>query len=192
DWEYEFIHGEHICGPTNGIDHVYPGPYRGYYITPTTQHVEEAHMLLDEVIEENGPFDAVMGYSQQIRKHTSPFQLMIFIHGSLPFSITCEHGVNVSELSESPAAAARRVDFLSFVDDGTKGLDLPRRTPDTSPYWRFHPDADPERIQIPTAHIYGRADPLQLQNLGLIRLCRSDATFVKATDAGHVMPRDRT
>ncbi|KAL9049354.1 MAG: hypothetical protein Q9162_007260, partial [Coniocarpon cinnabarinum] len=160
DWEYEFIHGEHICGPTNGIDHVYPGPYRGYYITPTTQHVEEAHMLLDEVIEENGPFDAVMGYSH--------------------------------ELSESPAAAARRVDFLSFVDDGTKGLDLPRRTPDTSPYWRFHPDADPERIQIPTAHIYGRADPLQLQNLGLIRLCRSDATFVKATDAGHVMPRDRT
>lgn len=83
-----------------GIAEVYSSPYIAFFAHPTPQHVAEAFELVNEIIDEDGPFDGIMGFSQgaslaaslllqrQLDHPSKPpqFQFAIFICGLLPFS----------------------------------------------------------------------------------------------------------
>lgn len=63
-WVFEFVDGEQECLPADGVEEIYPAPYFCYYDVPTFENVQAAHALIHEILEEEGPFDAVMGFSQ--------------------------------------------------------------------------------------------------------------------------------
>lgn len=63
-YEFIFIDGGYTCNPAPGVEDFYSGPYLCWYNTPTTAKVTEAHGRISSVIENQGPFDAVMGFSQ--------------------------------------------------------------------------------------------------------------------------------
>lgn len=84
NWEFEFLDGEEETNPTHGntahpvqmpnranqngnppkdIGKNYPGPYLCYYDEPTPKVVQSAVELVLEVVDEDGPFDAVLGFS---------------------------------------------------------------------------------------------------------------------------------
>ena len=63
-YEFVFIDGGYTCDPAPGVADFYSGPYLCWYSSPTTANVTEAHRRVSSVIEDNGPFDAVMGFSQ--------------------------------------------------------------------------------------------------------------------------------
>lgn len=63
-FQYEFVDGEDDCDAAPGIGEVYPGPYLSYYNVPSSTKVDDAHVYLHSIIAEDGPFDAVMGFSQ--------------------------------------------------------------------------------------------------------------------------------
>jgi hypothetical protein len=63
-FSYSFFDGEHDCPAADGVDGIYPAPYLCFYPVPTTGNVADAHGLVWDLIEEEGPFDAVMGFSQ--------------------------------------------------------------------------------------------------------------------------------
>ena len=68
-YEFVFIDGMIECDAAPEIYNVFPGPYLCWYKTPTTRAVGKAHRLVSKVMEEQGPFDAVMGFSQ-VRSYT--------------------------------------------------------------------------------------------------------------------------
>ncbi|KPI45007.1 uncharacterized protein AB675_2443 [Cyphellophora attinorum] len=96
NWEWHFV---------DGISSIYDGPYSCYYIDPSPENIQNAMDLVHEVMDEEGPFDAVMAFSQGaalaasiILNHqlTHPFdpplfRLAIFLCANLPFSWTPNH-----------------------------------------------------------------------------------------------------
>ncbi|KAL8804454.1 MAG: hypothetical protein Q9182_002559 [Xanthomendoza sp. 2 TL-2023] len=108
DYEWVFIDGPAECDAAPGVAAFFEPPYLCWYTTPTTAKMDAAHKLVSTAIEQHGPFDAVMGFSQgaalaasailrhQIQHPTQPplFQMGIFICSPMPFSQSLEFGVD--------------------------------------------------------------------------------------------------
>ena len=62
---------DHDCEAADGVSQVYPGPYLSFYNTPYTNQIKNSHAFVDEIIQEDGPFDAIMGFSQ-VSKNPGP------------------------------------------------------------------------------------------------------------------------
>ena len=71
DYEWVFVDGPAKCEAAPGIAAFYPPSYRCWYTTPTTAKVDSAQRLISSIIQREGPFDAVMGFSQ-VRRSSSP------------------------------------------------------------------------------------------------------------------------
>jgi len=61
--DFVFLQGEVETDPAPGIKEFYPGPYYTYFEVPTKCQVQEALELLEEFIEDEGPFDGVIAFS---------------------------------------------------------------------------------------------------------------------------------
>ncbi|KAJ9664377.1 hypothetical protein H2198_000306 [Neophaeococcomyces mojaviensis] len=136
-FEYDFFDADHEIQAAEGCENVFPGPYTCWYPVPTRTNVKAAHELIWEFIEEEGPYDAVMGFSQgaalaasllinhQLEKPDSPppFRLAIFVCGSLPYCIDGTNGVDVASLfAEPPAGGFGPVKYTTYQpwnDDGS-------------------------------------------------------------------------
>ncbi|KAK4207722.1 serine hydrolase FSH [Rhypophila decipiens] len=62
-WEFEFLDGETTSRPFLDVGKTFPGPYLCYYDAPTPEKVQAAVDLVMDAVEEDGPFDAVLGFS---------------------------------------------------------------------------------------------------------------------------------
>lgn len=63
-WEYHFFQGPYECGPAPGICEVYPGQtYNCFFFVPSLIELQSVHDMLEEVIEDEGPFDVAWGFS---------------------------------------------------------------------------------------------------------------------------------
>lgn len=63
-FSFNFFDAERECVAADGIEEIYPEPYLCFYPVPTTRNIEDAHQYVWDLIDEEGPFDAVMGFSQ--------------------------------------------------------------------------------------------------------------------------------
>lgn len=111
-FDFTFMDGEHNSEPADGMTGLFPPPYLCYYPEPRVDRVFNAIKALGEFIEEEGPFDAVIGFSQgaslaasfilecQTMRPTQPlpFRFAMFICSSLPFSSSLDYGIDVTEL----------------------------------------------------------------------------------------------
>lgn len=272
---FDFLDAEHDSPAAEGIGEVYPAPYLCWYPVPTRGSVTDAHEFVWDVIREDGPFDAVMGFSQgaalaasvllhhqiSFPQEPPPFRLAIFICGSLPFSIDNDFGVDLTQLFSvvtdpisgdikrwkidlpcekepaeppyftpqthvEPPASVSPIISTSSSSRGENspeqlsslGSSVPRSRDPTTPYTpqsdgqpaddvsatslatkltaaakdsirRFHSTIDTARIEIPTAHIYGRHDPYFSQSLELVNMCQSDLAMTFDHGGGHDIPR---
>ena len=71
-FSYDFVDAECDCTAADGVEGIFPGPYMCYYPVPTTTNVKSAHEYVWDIINEDGPFDAVMGFSQVCNKFLFP------------------------------------------------------------------------------------------------------------------------
>ncbi|MCJ1355502.1 MAG: hypothetical protein MMC33_005494 [Icmadophila ericetorum] len=162
-----FVEGELDSGPGPGIKGIYEGPYYSYYRWPRTfsseddRSVADAYEWLYRVIEEDGPFDGVLGFShgatfafgflvQHARKnpYASPlFRSAIFI-GSLPPFRNDDKGKIVYE----------------------KGLQ--------------------DIVKMPTLHVTGKADFVYEHSMSVYRLCDARSSQLVVHAKGHEIPGD--
>ncbi|KAH8588577.1 serine hydrolase-domain-containing protein [Bisporella sp. PMI_857] len=161
-FEYEFIDGEEDSLPPKGMDLIYPGPYLQY--ASCAEAVERTLAYLEEVIQEDGPYDGIIGFSQGaavaarlILKHqeedpfgVQPFKLAVFL---------CSAGL--------------------FYTDSTKEYEEHMET------------ASKIGIHMPTVHLIGDSDPHKPFGLGLIKLCSKGVSRIINYDMGHEIPRDK-
>ncbi|CAK3786716.1 Hypothetical predicted protein [Lecanosticta acicola] len=205
-WRYQFYDGGEPCELADGIKEVYPGPYFCLYDIPSFENVQAAHDLVYEIIEDDGPFDAVMGYSQgasllasillhhQAENPYGPplFRFAVFMNAFLPYSKNSDFGIDVGHMWFEDSGGKV---FTPTDDDTVKGIE---RYGDymeeghnfrTLPIRRFNPSLHKDKINIPTAHLYGAKDAHRPQSLRLIEMCdeKQVATFEHC--GRHEVPR---
>lgn len=64
EYEYEFFDGDKEVVPQKFLGEVFPGPYLTYISFLTTEEIGNALERIEEYIEEEGPFDGIMGVSE--------------------------------------------------------------------------------------------------------------------------------
>jgi hypothetical protein len=130
-WQDPYHHNLIAHLPTD-IAAVYPGPYLCYYPLPTPELVRSAHEYIVEVIDEDGPIDAIISFSQgaalaasiflqhaKEKPHEDLVALAVFISASLLFDLDDETGADIwrstQENSQSFIAASSDPALQSLV-----------------------------------------------------------------------------
>ncbi|USP75030.1 hypothetical protein yc1106_02304 [Curvularia clavata] len=136
--EFIFVDGLIECDAAPGIGSLFPGPYLCYYDLPTPEKVQSAFDYINEVIEEEGPFDGVFGFSQGAALASSMmlehykrnplddlFKFAVFIAASLPFNLDDTTGMRHWEsavrkaIQGAPAAFGGEFAGELIVDEGS-------------------------------------------------------------------------
>ncbi|KXT02179.1 hypothetical protein AC578_5964 [Pseudocercospora eumusae] len=63
-WTFDYLEAPYDSAPGPGIEGVYPPPHYCFFDWYTPERMQEAVDYVREVIEEDGPYDAIMGFSQ--------------------------------------------------------------------------------------------------------------------------------
>ncbi|KAF7595521.1 hypothetical protein BBP40_005857 [Aspergillus hancockii] len=185
--DFVFVNGTIPCDADPEVKSIIPGPYLCYYSAPTPGQVQDAFDLIYEVIEDEGPFDGIIGFSQGAalasslllkQAKDSPrdpplFKMAVLLCASLPFDLDSELAP-ITTIEVVPQASGFPM----------KGRD------DMLVLQRYRPETTTTRIPIPTLHVIGKADQYQEQGRALAELC-ADKAEVVAHDAGHIVPKDR-
>ncbi|KAH8817120.1 DUF341 domain protein [Xylogone sp. PMI_703] len=161
--DFVFVDAEIATEPRNGVEKYYEGPFLSYYDWDSPQSIQKAYGLLYDLIEECGPFDGVMGFSQG---------------GSLAASFLLHH------METCPSQPVE--ELFRFAIMICSGNPFDARGVQTR---RYHPDQDNLRISIPTVHIVGRGDDEYSRQLLLHCLCDARRSTVYDHGGGHEIPR---
>jgi len=206
--EFIFPDGEVECEPAPGIEAFYPGPYYCFYDLPIPEKVQAAFDLIDEILEDEGPFDGVIGFSQGAALASSyilqdfklpvpkqPFQCAIFFNASMPF-----------DLDSTPFTVSRDgVCRYADTKEPIENFDITSTIPEaTSPGYcgKFDEHTTFLRryslanighafIKIPTTHVLGAIDGYNSQGLQLRKLCILHGQEFIEHRGGHEIPKDR-
>ncbi|KAE8150833.1 hypothetical protein BDV25DRAFT_171872 [Aspergillus avenaceus] len=100
DWEFDFLDGEMESKPATGIEDIFPGPYYSYHGVPIPEDVWRAYNFIMDVVQEEGPFDGVIGFSQgaqmaatiiaheaMINPQADVFKFAVFLSAIMPFDM---------------------------------------------------------------------------------------------------------
>lgn len=164
---FHSIEGDVESEPGPGVEGFFEGPFFSYYKWPRTLHddeqsIAEAYDMLYDIIEEEGPFDGVLGFSHGgtlatgfIAHHvkhkpyeTVPFRCAVFFNSMPPFRMND---------NDSPV-----------FESGLEGL-----------------------IKIPTLHVVGNKDFVYNYSLELHSLCDEKSSTILVHDGGHEIPRSK-
>lgn len=211
-YSFTFPEAPILCDPSPGVEDFYAGPYRCWFNTPTTEKVAQAQTYLKAFLTERGPFDVVIGFSQgaalaaslllhqriEDPKAEPWFKAAMFICSPLPFSSYTEYGVDVRKYfgvqglplpSNRPATVADYLVADAYFRRNEKDLGEADCGDGDQFYNMFHPSVDEVRINIPTAHIYGRKDSWRRHSMDLVGLCDPHQVLRFEHDGGHEVPR---
>ena len=121
-----------------------------------------AHEYLDEIVEEEGPFEGLLGFSQGAEVAASlllyqgqnvKFKFAVFIGGTQPYDVSAL----VSGKDSKPV--------------------------------KMRADTHSARIGIPTAHVIGRSDAYREFSKAFLGLCNPREVKVYDHKGAHVVPR---
>jgi pimeloyl-ACP methyl ester carboxylesterase len=213
---YEFIDGDFTCEAAFGVDLLYSGPYLCYYDRHDTSSIRSALDVLQDIIEEDGPFDGVIGFSQgaalaaslllyhqlQTPQKPLPFKMAIFIAGGLPLSPSPNIGKDITLEAQMVEKTARILlssveendhrSKLGAVQFSTHEVESEQLPGLDSKIFSFDPEFSVKAsIAIPTVHIIGSNDPWAGYSKSLVKLCRTDLAKVHFHNGAHEVPRNQ-
>ena len=187
------------------MESFFPGPYFCYYDLPTDDLVRQAQVYIEEIIEEEGPFDGVIGFSQGaalaasiMLEHAKKnpfndiFKLAIFAGASLPFETSSTSALIHRPIMQREDSGSSESSLDDEVDPYTSWR-IPKD------FWdpigpilgRYHPERTPTaRIRQPTLHLIGDQDEYASQGQMLTKMCMGQATVIRHPE-GHRIPRDK-
>ncbi|KAN0082240.1 Serine hydrolase FSH [Elaphomyces granulatus] len=207
EYSYEFFEGDVPIIPQKRLADVFPGPYLTWVDVLTTQRMARALSRIEEFIDEEGPFDggsmisASLILKHQIEKPFSGplFRFAIFISGALPFTWSSSVGQDVFNLliGENPLNTTasewqRKIltdMFPTWKERRQRLVDIVRDPGNAHLKPRcFHPDLHDERINIPTAHVWGSQDIFRPHAVNLFKLCDPTVAAVYEHGGEHDVP----
>lgn len=189
----------------------FSGPYYSFYSMPTPEELSSAYALIWDVIEEEGPFDGIVGFSQGGALASSfllddlrsphpqlPFKCAIFFCSSMPFDSRSRPFTVHPITGETRHADTGKVipDFKvtdSIPETASAGWSgtFDENTQFLHRYTSKLANIDRTKINIPTAHIVGSADAYYKQGCQLQELlCEPENRHVVTHRGGHDIPKD--
>jgi pimeloyl-ACP methyl ester carboxylesterase len=210
--QFQFYDGKYECEPAPEVLEFFPPPYLTWYNTPTVAKVADAHNQVRQIVEQDGPFDAVVGFSQgaavaasillhaELEGEAPMFKAAIFIGSPVPFARRTEVGIDARKyfgVSDGrPNEHGRPTMVPAHLVTDPAYLRNPAQLEDMSidrvQYQMFHPTVDDIRIRVPTGHVFGRRDKWYLHSKDLVGLCHEDKRIIFEHDGGHEVPRAHT
>jgi hypothetical protein len=165
--EFYLVEGNLESEPGPGIEGFYEGPFYSYYTFPRSfedndESMLEAYELLDEVIEIEGPFDGVLGFSQ----------------GGTLASGWLMHHAATRPFEPPPVRCAV---FLNSLPPF-------RMNPGEDPV--IDENLKDGCIQMPTVNIVGTKDFAYTYSLMLHQLCDPHKSQLVVHNKGHDIPGD--
>ncbi|KAJ5272906.1 EF-hand calcium-binding domain protein [Penicillium angulare] len=191
DHTFDFVDAEADCPPAPGVDQFYPGPYIGWFPTYEPASVKEIQDTIKEIIDEDGPYDGVIGFSEGAALAASlllcdehfqqdpMFKVGIFFNSVMVFSPSDDIGVNIRQKLKN-----QKAEFSGYLH----GMNSDPSDPDSIPDIYAFTTGVPTRISVPTLHVIGSADVFSEDSRELARLC-PDKSQVLFHDGGHEFPR---
>jgi predicted esterase len=164
--EMIFTNGGIVVSPSPDIGDVYEGPYYSFFSwsdPPTGSELESvsaAYQLIYDVIEEEGPFDGILGFSQ----------------GATLASAFLMHHAEQHPL-DLPFVHFKYAIFIGGA---------PPRLSDTEALL----PSKGALVDIPSVHIAGKKDDAFQASVDLFNLCRKETSTFVIHELGHVIPRD--
>lgn len=218
DITFDFIDAPHLSDPAPGIALFYSGPYYSFYNATEKDYMEHAHKWLDSSLMSDGPYDAVMCFSQgcalvatyllwrQSRDLPSPFKSAMFICGGIPLQFLESLGVQVTASMHeyddfSRVALSKQASLDALLIQGEQrweGSSSPPFSHDVGMRGSAEIIIDDLdlgsletalRIKIPTAHVVGHKDPRYLAGLHLAKFCDGEQRRFFDHEGGHTIPR---
>ena len=164
---FHFVEGELEAPPGPGVEGFYEGPFFNYYKWPRSIHdddssIQEAYSLLYETIEEEGPFDGILGFSHggalaagflahhatQNPYDSPPFRCAVFFNAVPPFQMKDDQSL--------------------IFEKEIQG-----------------------KITLPTLHVVGKNDFVFVHSKRLYDWCEGTTSSILMHDKGHEIPTDK-
>lgn len=189
--------------PAPEVDKYHPGPFFAWHRRHFTQDVEDAHQYVRAIIDEDGPYDGVIGFSQggalaaslilthQLRpfEHPKLFNFAIFISSVLPVTPSEKIGIDCTGY-----VVGYERSYPGFF--GLSDQELTEKTSSTTAHLFEPMDTTSEfesllrsKIDIPTLHILGSKDEFHSFGRRVVNLCEERKSHVLVHDYGHEIPR---
>lgn len=184
----------HLC---TGVYGLAEGPYFSFFNLPIASQMYDAFELIDQALEDDGPFDGIFGFSQGAAVAASyllrnqdthlPFKCAVFFCATAPFNVE--------------SATFRSMDDGTFRDEVTGEdvtAEIAANIPDLLDRKKFpsqgksmirpYPSDGSIEIPLPTVHVYGRNDGYYPQSRNLVEMCQSSDREVLEHKGGHSIP----
>lgn len=208
---FDFLDAQFKSSAGPGVAEFFAPPYLAWHDHYQPSHVGNVHEYLREVIEEDGPYDGVIGFSQGaalaaslLLYHESQkeagagdssrnlFKVAIFFNSVVLLSPCTDTGNNIDEeIKQGEAIYAgllRGQQTISFPEAYASPDGNEEENPDS--IFGFESDTFPHRIQVPTLHVIGIQDQYAVHSRKLVKLCRPDRAQKIEVDCGHEVPRN--
>lgn len=167
---FDFLDAEYECPPAPGISNLYAPPYLTWYPQYGTQCIQSVHEFLRSVIEEDGPYDGVIGFSEgaslaasfllceEYRLHyggKSAFKSAVFFNSVMLFSPSEDIGVDVTEevrrQEETLARFLQGISCSSVLSDASQDANLSESSsPNSLDVWESRVDSDCKVFGFPS------------------------------------------
>ncbi|MCJ1305102.1 hypothetical protein MMC08_007916 [Hypocenomyce scalaris] len=216
-YTFDFVDAPFTSAPAAGIDVFYSPPYYAFWHGTSVSAIRASHAWFAEILERQGPYDGVMGFSQgtgligsfllyhQLERpgEPLPFKCAVFFCGGVSLNVVADLGVRVGaaarELDERTKEALQ--EKAASVKDAKVGDD----------YWArglvFDPGEEVDRsdvygldftrvsaglvVNIPTVHVWGHKDPRYPASVQLAQFCEPSLRKTMDHGGGHDIPRTR-
>ncbi|KAH8703110.1 EF-hand calcium-binding domain protein [Talaromyces proteolyticus] len=198
---FDFIDAEFDCPPAPGIGDLFAPPYLCWYSQFDPTHIQTAHDYIRSTIEEDGPYDGVIGFSEgaalaasflislQHRNDESGgnqtdllFKVAIFFNSAIVLSPSKTLGSNITQW-----IAKSRAQLIEFIHCNPKEFE---KLPDTFGFTSICLSSFKSRIAIPTLHVIGERDGFVDDARQLVEFCCKQTAEVFVHSGGHELPRD--
>ncbi|KAJ5280552.1 hypothetical protein N7478_005924 [Penicillium angulare] len=208
DIEFDFIDGPFKSNAAAGVDLFYPPPYFGFLEESTYDDMLAACDWLRVYISKNGPYDAVMGFSQgtimastYLLLHQEetphlppPFKAAIFSCGAVSLGVLEELGFNITSSMHHRDMASRRslgnmASSNAILQSGGSRWQGDTTSQGLSEDQVRDEIKGPLQIPIPTVHIYGTKDPRYSAGVQLSGVCNPENRRTFNHGGGHEIPR---
>ncbi|KAE8146939.1 serine hydrolase FSH [Aspergillus avenaceus] len=205
---FDFIDGPYTSTPAPGIDLFYPPPYYSFWEEDAVTNVLAARDWLLDVIAKQGPYDAVMGFSQGcslgatvLLRHAyetpfapPPFKAAFFICGGAPLGILETVGYRLpAEIREGDLASRRalmsQADSRSILEKGRERWDAGGEVVDVERVRGVMEGAGEVKIAVPSVHVYGSRDPRFVAGVQLSGVAVERGRRCFDHGGGHDIPR---
>jgi hypothetical protein len=213
-YSFDFLDGEAQVNAAPHVAKFHEGPYLAWHSSHFADEVAAAHQYVKDVMEEDGPYDGVVGFSQgaalaasllmahQIQNPDAPppFKFAIFICSVLPMSPSPSIGVEVTDYVLDYENSFRS--FFGITDEDvaeraasskTVHVYKPLNTPFTT---AGDDDSDSDsdtdshyKIAVPTFHLLGETDGFLDFSRHVVDLCERNVAEVFMHPGGHETPR---